>query len=180
MLLFLSDLKPENILIDHQGHIKLCDFGFTRRCEKLEESEENANTNGGDLRDNCGTVMYIAPEIASGKNSTHGFPVDWWALGCILYEMLSGQAPFGDSDNANKFEIFNNITEKSPSLSLSWNSNLKNIIRGLLNKKPTERYRWEDISSSQWLKDIVWDDFRNKKILPPWIPTETKEAGSVE
>jgi len=41
--------------------------------------------------DHCGTVEYAAPEITTGKAGTsHSFPVDWWALGCVLYEMISG------------------------------------------------------------------------------------------
>ncbi len=52
--------------------------------------------------------MYVAPEIASGK-SGHGFPVDWWSFGCVVYEMVVGSPPFGDSADMNKFEIFNNI-----------------------------------------------------------------------
>lgn len=68
-------------MIDYSGHIKICDFGFTAPC----------NEDGNDLRDGCGTAMYIAPEIAGGfMKGTHGFPVDWWALGCVLYEMIAG------------------------------------------------------------------------------------------
>lgn len=78
------DLKPENILIDSRGHVKLCDFGFAAPC-----STDDQQT--GDLRDGCGTAMYIAPEVASGfMKGVHGFPVDWWALGCVLMEMITG------------------------------------------------------------------------------------------
>ena len=79
------DLKPENILIDHEGHVKVCDFGF---------AVEHKNISGdpsSDLKDGCGTIMYMAPEIASGK-TTHGFPVDWWSLGVVLMEMVTGEA----------------------------------------------------------------------------------------
>jgi serine/threonine protein kinase len=81
MQLVYRDLKPENILIDFAGHVKICDFGFTAPCTE----DEN------DLRDGCGTAMYIAPEVASGfMKGSHGFPVDWWALGCVLFEMIAG------------------------------------------------------------------------------------------
>jgi serine/threonine protein kinase len=80
-----SDLKPENILLDKEGHVRLCDFGFATQIVA-----------GGDalppLQDGCGTVMYMAPELV-GKTqlATHGFPVDWWALGCVLFEMVTGK-----------------------------------------------------------------------------------------
>lgn len=75
------DLKPENILLDNNGHVKLCDFGFASPLSSREAV----------LHDGCGTAMYVAPEIASGHmKKAHGLPVDWWGLGCILYEMLSG------------------------------------------------------------------------------------------
>lgn len=104
-----SDLKPENILIDHEGHVKLCDFGFATilttcsgGCFLNDEiafaSQDSSNGGGG-----CGTVMYMAPEIAAiantannnniknGNSGSCGFPVDWWALGCVLMEMLTGE-----------------------------------------------------------------------------------------
>ena len=83
MNIVYRDLKPENILLDCEGHIKLCDFGFASFMSSSDAL----------LHDGCGTAMYVAPEIASGHmKKAHGLPVDWWGLGCILYEMLVGKA----------------------------------------------------------------------------------------
>ena len=61
--------------------------------------------------------MYVAPEIASGfMTQSHGYPVDWWGLGCVLVEMVTGNAPFGDIETSSKFEVFNNINGKAPAL----------------------------------------------------------------
>lgn len=79
---YYRDLKPENILLDEHGHVKMCDFGFAASVGKGDDG----------LNDFCGTAMYIAPEIVSGQNHSHGAGVDWWALGVVLYEMLTGTA----------------------------------------------------------------------------------------
>jgi serine/threonine protein kinase len=80
------DLKPENILLDKEGHVRLCDFGFAAKIDPTQV--------GGPapLQDGCGTVMYMAPElVGKSQKQTHGFPVDWWALGCVLFELITGK-----------------------------------------------------------------------------------------
>lgn len=83
------DLKPENILIDYVGHIALCDFGL---CKLDMKDEDKTNTF-------CGTPEYLAPELLHGQGYTKA--VDWWTLGVLLYEMLTGLPPFYD-ENTNE------------------------------------------------------------------------------
>ena len=71
------DLKPENLLLDNQGHLKICDFGFSKHVEP-----------GSNTWTLCGTPEYLAPEIILNKG--HGKAVDWWALGVLIFEMLAG------------------------------------------------------------------------------------------
>ncbi|KAM3836947.1 cAMP-dependent protein kinase catalytic subunit PRKX isoform 2-T2 [Vipera latastei] len=85
------DLKPENILLDKEGHIKLTDFGFAK---KLVDRTWTL----------CGTPEYLAPEVIQSKG--HGRAVDWWALGILVFEMLSGFPPFFDD---NPFGIYQKI-----------------------------------------------------------------------
>ena len=66
-------LKPENLLIDDVGYIKIVDFGFAKVIETKSYTL-------------CGTPEYLAPEVLAREG--HGFAVDWWGLGALLYEML--------------------------------------------------------------------------------------------
>ena len=77
------DLKPENILLDGQGHIKLADFGLAK--EGIVGPAEGAHSL-------CGTPEYLSPEVLDRQG--HGTAVDWWNLGMVLYEMLTGLPPF--------------------------------------------------------------------------------------
>ena len=72
------DLKPENIMINSDGHIKLTDFGLSKINQKSKTV--------------CGTPEYLAPEIIKGE--LYNECVDFWCLGCLIFEMLGGKPPF--------------------------------------------------------------------------------------
>eukprot|EP00111_Clytia_hemisphaerica_P016324 TCONS_00048334-protein len=83
------DLKPENILLDLKGHIKLTDFGL---CKESIFHADRTHTF-------CGTIEYMAPEVLT--RSGHGKAVDWWSLGTLMFDMLTGAPPFC-SENRKK------------------------------------------------------------------------------
>ncbi|XP_074555010.1 uncharacterized protein LOC141811056 [Halichoeres trimaculatus] len=99
------DIKPENILISQGGVVKLCDFGFARTM--------TAPSDGAVYTDYVATRWYRAPELLVG-DTKYGKPVDVWAVGCLLLEMLTGQPLFpGDSDLDQIYHIvrcFGNLT----------------------------------------------------------------------
>lgn len=80
--IIFRDLKPENIVIDQDGHAMLTDFGLSK--EGISSSTM--------ARSFCGSVAYLAPEMLSRKG--HGKTVDWYLLGILLFEMLTGTPPY--------------------------------------------------------------------------------------
>merc|ERR1740138_1995704 len=76
------DVKPENVLLDRTGYGKLCDMGFARFVL-------------GKTNTLVGTPEYMAPEMIDFPHS-HDMAVDWWALGVLTYELLTGQPPWED------------------------------------------------------------------------------------
>uniref|UniRef100_H2ZPA2 G protein-coupled receptor kinase n=1 Tax=Ciona savignyi TaxID=51511 RepID=H2ZPA2_CIOSA len=75
------DLKPENILLDDHGHIRISDLGLAVRIPSGEK-----------IKGRVGTVGYMAPEVV--RNERYEMSPDWFGLGCIIFEMIAGQAPF--------------------------------------------------------------------------------------
>ncbi|MEM8886548.1 MAG: serine/threonine-protein kinase [Bacteroidota bacterium] len=125
------DLKPGNIMITQRGFVKLMDFGIAR----LENTERMTRQNSV-----IGTLEYLAPELVTGGAPSKSS--DLYAVGVMLYEMLSGQSLYaGDSEAA----LMYNIAHKSPNFNLKGhNRKLVQIIKKLTNKQPGKRYQSTD------------------------------------
>uniref|UniRef100_A0A672JN89 Protein kinase C n=1 Tax=Salarias fasciatus TaxID=181472 RepID=A0A672JN89_SALFA len=107
------DLKLDNVMLDHEGHIKIADFGM---CKENVFGENRATTF-------CGTPDYIAPEILLGQK--YSFSVDWWSFGVLLYEMLIGQSPFhGDNED----DLFESIRMETPHYPRWINKEAKDLL----------------------------------------------------
>ncbi|ETI22593.1 hypothetical protein G647_06669 [Cladophialophora carrionii CBS 160.54] len=154
------DLKPENILLDYTGHIALCDFGL---CKLDMKDEDRTNTF-------CGTPEYLAPELLLG----HGYTktVDWWTLGVLLYEMLTGLPPFYD-ENTN--EMYRKILQEplhfpGPEIVPAA---AKDLLQKLLDRNPERRLGAggaAEIKAHHFFAGIDWRKLLQRKYEPSFKP----------
>ncbi|KAL2003775.1 hypothetical protein VTN02DRAFT_2269 [Thermoascus thermophilus] len=154
------DLKPENILLDYTGHIALCDFGL---CKLDMKDEDRTNTF-------CGTPEYLAPELLLGNGYTKS--VDWWTLGVLLYEMLTGLPPFYD-ENTN--EMYRKILQEPltfPSHDIVPNA-ARDLLTKLLDRDPQRRLGANgaaDIKAHHFFSNIDWRKLLQRKYEPSFRP----------
>ena len=113
------DLKLENLLLDSDGHIKVADMGL------VKEGVQGDDT----TRTFCGTPEYLAPELL--QEADYGTAVDWWALGCVMYEMMTGRLPFYSRDQT---KLFTAIMNQKLSLPGNLSSIAKALLSALLSK----------------------------------------------
>ncbi|VDM19225.1 unnamed protein product [Wuchereria bancrofti] len=137
------DLKPDNLLITAIGHIKLTDFGLSKiglmnRATLLCENYlDIADTQQFTDKQLCGTPEYIAPEVILRQG--YGKPVDWWALGVILYEFLIGIVPFMADTPEHLFAKIVNEEAEFPEEEEALPTEAESLIKRLLEKDPVER-----------------------------------------
>ncbi|GAB9469199.1 Agc protein kinase [Globisporangium polare] len=161
------DLKPENILLDEFGHIRLTDFGLSKT--------DCSNFSGA--KTFCGTPEYLAPEmlISRKKKTEYGKAVDWWSLGTLMYEMLTGWPPFFDRNIEQMCTKIMKSPLKFPS-HFGLSAEVKSIIAGLLERDPTYRLGCrpgsgvQDIKKHAFFAEINWELLENRGVKPPFKP----------
>ena len=169
------DLKPENILLCSDGHVCITDFGLARDLSSetgfggfsKEEDESRARTV-------CGTQEYMSPEMLARKG--YGRASDWWSLGCIAYEMLSGRPPFDSRKGAK--DLFTKIMSEKVKMPDGSTAAACKLLKGLLNRDVSKRWGAAKstmfevggvagLKAADFFKHLDWDKLEKKEIKPP-------------
>jgi len=151
------DLKPENILIDSEGHICITDFGLSKEINP----DEGTHTF-------CGTPEYLAPEVLKGQG--HGVAVDWWSLGTLIYEMLTGLPPFYSQNINIMYQKILNGELRFPSYV---SPEAQALLEGLLTRDVDKRLgsrASEDVKRHPFFKEIDFDKMEKKQLEAPYKP----------
>ncbi|KAK7501419.1 hypothetical protein BaRGS_00007223, partial [Batillaria attramentaria] len=155
------DLKPENLLLDHKGFVKLVDFGFAKRIGTGKKTWTF-----------CGTPEYVAPEIILNKGHDHS--ADYWSLGILMFELLTGSPPFTAPDPMKTYNIIlKGIDVLEFPKKISRTATI--LIKKLCRDNPSERLGYGkngivDIKKNKWFQGFDWDGLNNRTIQPPITP----------
>ncbi|KAH7088500.1 kinase-like domain-containing protein [Paraphoma chrysanthemicola] len=158
------DLKPENCLLDNEGHLLLTDFGLS----KVSLDEDNP------CKSFLGTVEYMAPEVIQGVE--YGAAVDWWSLGALGYDLLTGAPPFSGNNNA---KIQEKIVKSKLSLPYFLSAEAKDLLTRLLRKEPKKRLGFnmpkdmQTIKKHRFFRKIDWKKLEARELEPPIMPLIT-------
>jgi len=153
------DLKPENLLLTESGHIKLTDMGL---CKVVI----------GKTYTTCGTPDYFAPEMVLSIGHNHA--VDWWTLGILTFELMTGRPPF---EAPTALQTYHKVQEGINRVRFPKNlpAPCKDLIKRLCSKSPMTRLPMKaggvgELKKHPWLCNFAWQDMENLALQPPYVP----------
>ncbi|XP_042897727.1 ribosomal protein S6 kinase alpha-5 isoform X2 [Parasteatoda tepidariorum] len=162
------DIKLENILLDSDGHVVVTDFGLSKDFRSHEEEQRTFSF--------CGTIEYMAPEIIKGGTTGHDYVADFWSVGVLLFELLTGASPFTvEGEKNTQAEISKRILRGGPPIPDKLSAEAKDFLRRVLVKDPKKRLGGgpqgvDELKQHRFFKCLDWDDLVQKKVKAPIVP----------
>ena len=133
------DLKPQNCLVCSRGVIKLADFGFAREL----------GAHSTMLSSIKGTPLYMAPEMLA-PHASYSENADVWGLGVLIFELAAGKPPFYAASLAELVNVI--VADTPPPIPDGWDMHLASFVRSCLQRTPTKRPSWEELSRHEFLQ----------------------------
>ncbi|KAI9470309.1 kinase-like domain-containing protein [Coemansia mojavensis] len=190
------DLKPENCLLDARGHVRIVDFGLAKEVGpvvwRTEGSALYSVEVGGKTGTFCGTPEYLAPEVLLRQR--YGKEVDWYCLGAVLFEMLTGLPPFYHQDNNTMYQRILSEDLKFPANlppSAPCNGTLQpgsgnvasnvigryaqDFVFRIMERDPKNRlghgvFGTENVKRHVFFHGIDWGKIYRQEYAPPFVP----------
>lgn len=157
------DIKPENVLLGLDGHVKLADMGLAKRLASRT----------GRTTTMCGTDTYLPPEMVARAPGGHGLPVDFWQLGCLLFELRSGYPPFYLPQSSQK-ATHQRILQLPVRYPRNMSAELQDLVARLLKKRSEHRMGttggMAEVKAHAFFRGVDWDDVMRKQVTPPLMP----------
>ncbi|KAL0736610.1 hypothetical protein Bca4012_012820 [Brassica carinata] len=179
MGLIHRDIKPENLLLTSDGHIKIADFGSVK---PMQDSRITVLPNAASDDKACtfvGTAAYVPPEVLNSSPATFGN--DLWALGCTIYQMLSGTSPFKD---ASEWLIFQRIIARDIKFPSHFSEAARDLVDRLLDTDPSRRpgagsEGYAALKRHPFFMGVDWKNLRSQ--TPPKLaPDPASQTASPE
>ncbi|KAL8007313.1 putative mitogen-activated protein (MAP) kinase kinase kinase Ssk2/Ssk22 [Plasmopara halstedii] len=159
------DIKPDNLLLSEQGHLKVTDFG-TAKDQDGESSE---------VCQFCGTASYVSPEVLHDQPASRAS--DLWALGCLIFQMFTGRAPFVGENDYLTFQVIINHSSDDFEFPQSVPDIAQDLIRNLLVQDPDKRIGaqptkdgYNQLKRHAFFDGVSWDVLG--ELTPPYKPPE--------
>ncbi|CAO3694970.1 unnamed protein product [Rhizopus stolonifer] len=163
------DLKPENVLLASDGHVVLTDFGLSKMFGNNEEHRTTTY---------CGTPEYLAPEIIL-QEEEYSYAADYWSLGTMLYEMITGDIPFAAPTPDDMYErvLYDDLL-----FPVNFDPEAMDLIDGLLERDPLLRLGagssgvFEIRTHPYFSNYLGWKDVYSKRSSPLYVPCMSSET----
>lgn len=155
------DIKPENLVLDLKGYLRITDFGIAKSIQQAKSAETS------------GTPGYMAPEVI--LKLSHGIAVDYFALGVIVHELMTGRRPY---TGRTRKELKERMLVKQAALRRTdvpkgWSLEAADFVNKLLTRKPNDRLGFNgpsEVKHHAWLRDFPWKRLFEKALDAPFRP----------